>query len=126
MTEILLLLLFNIKHFLVDFVWQTDKQAEEKSQYLKLGGLEHSGLHALFTYLILIHFIDIQPALMLAAVDFVLHYHIDWAKMNINKRYGYTPADKPFWFWLGFDQFLHQLTYICIAILTIILIGDYV
>lgn len=126
MIEILLLLCFNVKHFLVDFVWQTDRQAEEKSQYLKLGGLEHSGLHALFTYLILIHILDISFALALALVDFVLHYHIDWGKMNINKKYNYTPADKSFWFWLGLDQLLHQLTYIFITIVTILIIGDFI
>ena len=87
MIEILLLLCFIVKHFLVDFVWQTETQLEEKGQYLKSGGLEHSGLHALFTYLILIHMLDMPFALMLSILDFSLHYHIDWARMYINKRY---------------------------------------
>lgn len=126
MTEILLLLCFQIKHFLVDFVWQSEKQLKEKTQYGKLAGIEHSGLHALFTYLILIHFLDIQPTFVLAFVDFILHYHIDWAKSKIIEKYGYTNNDKPFWQWLGFDQFLHQLGYISIVVATIILIGDYV
>lgn len=126
MIEILILLCLNVKHFLVDFVWQTDKQVQEKGQYLKLGGIEHSGLHALFTYLILIHILDMPMAGMLALVDLILHYHIDWAKMTINKKFNYTPSDKEFWFWLGLDQLLHQLTYIFITIITVLTIGEFI
>ena len=70
--------------------------------------------------------LDMPFALMLSILDFSLHYHIDWARMYINKRYNYTPSDKGFWFWLGLDQLLHQLTYIVITIVTILIIGDFI
>lgn len=126
MTEILLLLCFQLKHFLVDFVWQSDKQLEAKSIYGKLAGLEHAGLHALFTYLILVHFLDIGSSITLALIDFVLHYHIDWARLHISKRNNLTAGDSIYIKWLGFDQFLHQLTYLVIVIISSILIGEYI
>ena len=49
---------------------------------------------------------------MLALLDFVIHYHIDWAKMNLSQ--GLTTDNHKFWIWLGFDQMLHYLTYILI------------
>ena len=48
-----------------------------------------------------------------AVFDAVVHYHIDWAKVVINERFNWKPesSDK-FWWLLGFDQYLHALTYI--------------
>jgi hypothetical protein len=50
---------------------------------------------------------------LLAAAGGVIHYHIDWAKMNVNKKFNLGPTTSE-WFWqtLGVDQLLHTLTYI--------------
>lgn len=103
--------LLQIKHFLADFVWQTDRMVLEKGIYGARYGLYHSGIQSLGTFLA---FAWIHPLLGLitAIIDFVAHYHIDWAKININRRYNYTPKDHKFWFWLGLDQLAHQLTYV--------------
>jgi hypothetical protein len=46
-------------------------------------------------------------------MDAFLHYHIDWAKMNINKQCGWkADTHEEFWWLLGVDQLLHALTYI--------------
>lgn len=111
---ILLFLLF-LKHFVVDFILQTSEQVAEKGTYGAAGGIEHSGQHALATFLILFFFISWPWAVILAVIDGVVHYHVDWAKMNIGKRYNYTPADRGFWFWIGADQFAHALTYLWIG-----------
>ena len=49
-------------------------------------------------------------------VDAMIHYHIDWAKMNANNKLN-LKADNSEWFWilLGFDQLLHHLTYFAIV-----------
>lgn len=109
-----ILLLLQVKHFLADFVWQTDRMIQEKGSYLAAHGIYHSGIHGLGTFLILTL---LHPALgiIIGIVDFLAHYHIDWAKVKINQHKKYTPADKQFWFWLGFDQLLHQITYILIV-----------
>lgn len=108
-----LLLFLQIKHFICDFPLQAfPYQYTNKGKYGHPGGLIHSGIHAIGTFLIFM-FVNFGTALAFAFADFLIHYHIDWAKMNINKKFGFKP-DNSEWFWilLGIDQLLHQLTYI--------------
>jgi hypothetical protein len=107
-----LLTLFVIKHFIADFVLQFNYMIEEKGRYLATGGVQHSAIHGILTYFILLYFTNPHTASMLALLDFVIHYHIDWAKMNLSQ--GLTTDNHKFWIWLGFDQMLHYLTYILI------------
>jgi hypothetical protein len=124
MTTWLVLFLLFLKHFLADFVWQTDSMIADKGQYGRLGGLQHAALHGALTYVILMHFLDLRACAMLALIDAAVHYHIDWAKMNITKHY--TVNDKEYWFWLGFDQLLHSLTYLAIGFIVAILLTEYI
>lgn len=108
---LILFVLFVLKHFIADFILQTDTMVREKGTYGARGGIHHSFVHGLLTALIMFPLLDmIVVSLVIGLFDAVCHYHIDWAKMNISKRY--TTADKEFWFWLGVDQMLHYLTYI--------------
>jgi hypothetical protein len=110
-TLLILLLLFT-KHFIVDFPLQKPYQYLNKGTYGHPGGILHSGLQGLGTYLCFVWFAPLS-AVYLAFVDFVLHYHIDWAKMKLNKKLGYGPTThEQFWWLLGLDQYLHALTYI--------------
>lgn len=97
--------LFIIKHFIVDFTLQTPYQWQNKGTYGHPGGLIHATIHASFTLAILWGF---NMPLWLAAADGVLHYHIDWLKMQLP----WGPANKYFWWALGVDQLLHYLTYV--------------
>lgn len=116
---LILMTLFVLKHFIVDFPIQTPYQWMNKGNYGHPGGLLHSGLHAFATYLIL--FMVTPIALGLAAIDFAIHYHVDWAKMNINNHYGWkADKDAAFWVLLGIDQLLHYLTYILIIALAVL------
>lgn len=108
-----LMFLLTVKHFVVDFVLQTDKMVQEKGIYGAWGGIYHSLGHGAFTYLALA-WLDPVDAILPALLDMIVHYHVDWAKMNINRHYGYTPQHHQFWLWLGIDQLLHYLTYIAI------------
>lgn len=110
-TVFLLLALFGIKHFIADYLMQFDYMLREKGIYGATGGVHHSLVHASWTFLILVFFCnDANLIIGLAALDFVLHYHVDWAKQQLNR--GLTPADRKFWIWMGLDQALHYLTYI--------------
>lgn len=111
MSLTLLVLLFT-KHLIVDFPLQPRYQYENKGTYGHPGGLLHSCLHGVGTYLCLAWWAP-MAAFFLAIADAVIHYHIDWAKVNINKRLGWGPTThEQFWWLLGLDQFLHSLTYI--------------
>ena len=109
----LVLLLLQIKHWYVDFVMQTPEMVAGKGIYANPKGVLHSAQHGIATLIILALFIPLPLAAALALFDFVTHYHIDWAKMNLNKRLGWGPTThEQFWWLLGLDQFLHALTYI--------------
>jgi hypothetical protein len=110
--NVVLLSLLQLKHFLVDWVLQTQYQIDNKGRYLHPGGLTHSIQHGLFTAAIFMLF-GSQNSFTAGLLDFVLHYHIDWLKVNVSK--GLTPADKRFWVLMGADQLAHQLTYLALV-----------
>ena len=117
---ILLTLLFT-KHFIVDFPLQTPYQYLNKGTYGHLGGMLHSWLHAITTLVIVSFFTTPHIVLLAFVIDFVIHYHVDWAKVQINNRYQWgANTHKEFWILLGVDQFLHALTYILIAWIVLI------
>jgi hypothetical protein len=116
MIELTILALLFSKHFLIDFPLQTHYQYTNKGKYGHLGGLLHSGLHGLGTLIIFSFFTPL--AYLFALADFLIHYHIDWAKVNINNHYGWKPTThNQFWILLGADQYLHAMTYIIMVIL---------
>jgi len=111
---ILLLFLFGIKHFIVDFLLQQKYQYSNKGIYGHPGGLLHAGLHGLGTVACLF-WVNPIWAVIMAFFDAIVHYHVDWAKTNINQLYGWTATThEQFWWLLGLDQFLHYLTYVVI------------
>jgi len=110
-TLILITLLFT-KHFIVDFPLQGPYQWMNKGTYGHPGGLLHATLHGLTTMLCFYWYAP-YASMMLGMIDTYIHYHIDWAKMNINAKFGWkADTHAEFWWLLGLDQFLHALTYI--------------
>ena len=109
---VLLGLLF-VKHWYIDFVNQSAAEVAGKGTYGEAHGLMHSIKHGVATAVIFGLFTgDFAYSVIIGILDFVFHYHIDWAKMNINKRWGYTIEQPQFWAWLGADQLAHSLTYL--------------
>ena len=104
------------KHFLFDFVFQTRFQLSNKHVYGHPGGLVHAGLHGLGT---LTAFLVATPSWGLGAailaVEFLAHYHIDWAKEQILRRTRWGYADGRYWAVFGGDQLIHGLGYVAIA-----------
>jgi len=116
---ILLALLF-IKHWYIDFVNQSMEEVNGKGTYGNAHGIMHSIKHGLGTWFVFWVFTrEIEYSLILGFIDFVLHYHIDWTKININKKYNYTTENPKFWVWLGADQLAHSLTYLMLVWLAV-------
>ena len=111
--------LFELKHFICDFVLQTAYQYRNKGTYGHPGGLLHAGLHmagSLPAILVLNTATGLAAAILLA--EFFVHYHLDWSKEQINKRYALDFANSVYWSVFGADQLMHQLTYaIILAVL---------
>jgi Protein of unknown function (DUF3307) len=110
---LLAMLIFQIKHFLCDFVLQTSQQVRYKGVYFHPAGLLHAGLHAvgsLPALLILSHSPELIGGLML--FEFVLHYHVDWVKARLDTTMRLNDQSSVYWMIFGIDQLVHQLTYV--------------
>lgn len=106
---LLTFVLLFIKHYIVDFPWQTQEEIAGKGTYGNVAGIIHSLKHGFATAIVFFitgpHLID---AWVLGIVDFILHYHVDWVKMHFGCR---DTSQKRFWNELGLDQLAHYLTY---------------
>ena len=108
--EFILILLF-LKHFIFDFVLQTESMILHKGIYGHWYGIKHSLYHGLATILILILF-NVQSAIMLGILEFIAHYHIDWIKVKFGSK---NISTDRFWIEFGLDQFAHSITYLIIV-----------
>lgn len=112
-STIIAMLLLQIKHLIVDWCWQPPYEWQNKGTYGHFGGIRHAAKNAIGTALCFVPFVAVPALVAITLIDFVLHYHIDWAKMSINKALDLSPSkNAEFWYLTGFDQFLHQLTYL--------------
>tara|TARA_Y100001972_G_C7645957_1_gene324635 strand:- start:413 stop:775 length:363 start_codon:yes stop_codon:yes gene_type:complete len=107
---------FIVKHIIADYFMQYSWMIKDKATYGAFGGLAHAGWHGILTLIVLIIFanVSISFILMLAFLDSLLHYHIDFVKSNVWKRKKLGPSDQLYWVTHGVDQLLHMLTYILI------------
>lgn len=103
------LLLLQVKHFLVDYLLQTEEQIRTKGTYLDLTGMSHSFYHGLFTSVVFFPFTNVSFAFMVGLLDFVIHYHIDYVKTKYGSK---DITTKAFWNHMGYDQMAHQFTYV--------------
>lgn len=110
----LFLSLLFVKHYVVDFVLQTQEMINHKGVYGDPKGFYHSLQHAIGTLVIALYFWVWPWALVLALIDLIAHYHIDWLKMNYGNK---NIHDAQFWNHLGLDQLAHHLTYILMVVL---------
>jgi hypothetical protein len=113
-----LLMFFQAKHFVIDFLLQGPYQYLNKGKYGHPGGLLHAGLHGIGASLCLLGQ-PIHVMIGLSLFDAIAHYHIDWFKVFVTKECNLDFQSKYFWWLLGYDQYLHQVTY-CIILRVIL------
>lgn len=123
-SEILIVLFlvasFQLKHFVCDGLLQTKAMVDAKSIYGKRMGIIHAAIHGLGTAVVLILWRPVGGVVLgLAVLDFVLHYHVDFAKENIVKKAGWTIAEAKYWWAQSADQTIHQLTYVGLTYLAL-------
>lgn len=108
-----------LKHYVCDFPLQVAYQYKNKGTYGHPSGILHAAIHAVGTAVVLLAFVltGHDTILLIALLDGVIHYHIDWVKMNLNTHYGLTPTNSEFfWHLLGLDQLFHYMTYFGIVL----------
>lgn len=105
--------LLFIKHWYVDFVIQTDGEVKHKGTYGHWLGIQHSFKHVIGSMVVfLLAGLDPQWVVFFSVLDGLLHYHVDWFKMNYGNRDITTPQ---FWNHLGLDQLAHSICYLFIV-----------
>lgn len=114
------LLALQGKHFLCDFVLQTQYQVRTKGIYGHFGGFIHSGYHMVGSIpAMLILGAPLRAIVIIMIGEFLIHYHTDWTKSNIDAYFDWGQADSRYWILFGADQLVHQLTYLAIGVLLV-------
>ena len=117
MDILLLLVLFQIKHWYADFKIQTYMQTVKKGVWLDPIGMSHTWDHIWTSLVVLSVFWLIHPFGLIyipivVLAEGIYHYLVDYTKV----RYGCKDNTKPlFWNQFGLDQMAHQLSYLAIA-----------
>jgi hypothetical protein len=114
MEILILLFLLQCKHWYFDFGIQTYSQTIRKGIYKDPVGISHSLDHVVGTMIALsifhlIHPLSITLILVIALLEGIAHYHIDFIKVKFGTKNMHSSA---FWQQFGLDQFAHQITYI--------------
>ncbi|WP_299280936.1 DUF3307 domain-containing protein [uncultured Tateyamaria sp.] len=108
-----LLFLLQTKHLFADFYLQTPRMLRDRSRYVHVGRLQHAGLHAVGSLIAMVLLgVPVALALTVALIEWVVHFHIDWAKGRWSDHTGHGPAQAGYWRAFGVDQALHQWTYL--------------
>ena len=116
-VETLILFLLVCKHAIADLAVQSLRKPSKKRLYLNKGLHIHSLDHSVLTFAVLVFFVNPFFALLLAFIDYVAHWHIDWVKSNILWVFGIPRDGGAFWRLQTFDQIFHFATYAFIIIL---------
>lgn len=120
-TALLFAAALMVKHIICDGPLQTLAMVRAKSHYGRPLGLLHAAVHVAGTFLICVFFgLGLQTAALLAVLDGVLHYHVDFAKENLVRMKSWTATDGQFWWAMTTDQALHHLTYLLLTYLAFI------
>lgn len=111
-----LLFLLQLKHLFADFYLQTPRMLRGRSVYLHMGRVQHAGVHSIGSLAVMVLVgVPINLALLVALVEWVVHFHIDWAKGRWSDHTGHGPDQAGYWRAFGFDQALHHWTYLVMA-----------
>lgn len=110
-----LMAVMAIKHFCADFLFQTAGIARGKAarQRWLTPLLLHALGHAVLTLVVAI--LAFPQFWWVAVVEFVVHAGIDRAKVIAGNKARIDTSMTAYWWLLGFDQMLHQLTNVAIV-----------
>jgi hypothetical protein len=108
-----LLFLLQTKHLFADFFLQTPRMLRDRGLYLHVGRLQHAGLHAAGSLIAMVVVgVPMTLAAVVAALEWAVHFHVDWGKGRWSDHTGHGPHQAGYWRAFGVDQALHQWTYL--------------
>lgn len=108
-----LLVGLEIKHFIADYLLQPAWILAGKGDMRLPGGYAHAGIHAVFSFIVLLVFgTPVGLAVALLVAEFVVHYALDYAKVYYSRGVQMERDARRYWALHGLDQLSHQITYI--------------
>jgi len=116
----ILLIVFQVKHFLCDYPLQTEfmlgkSKVDDWVHPLTL----HCLTHATGTLLVISVFTDFDSAYICFIIDYWFHFAMDRVKAAPHLLGRFKPDNKYFWWALGGDQAWHHLTHYLIIYLAL-------
>ena len=113
---IYLMLFFQFKHFIVNFLFPYDVPRDTKKPFYDLSALRHSFFHGAGVAVCIVLALPnmIGFAILAGLFEHVAHHCIDTAECKIKDISSNKLA--PAHFRIDVDQLLHQLTYIAILV----------
>ena len=113
---LLLLCALQIKHMFADFYLQTPKMLSGRGEYLHVGRAQHAAVHVVGSVVVFLIFgAPLSFILIIGALEWIVHFNIDFAKASYSDKKQLQPDQAAFWRAAGLDQCLHNLTYIAMA-----------
>lgn len=113
---IVVLVCFQIKHFVADYMLQPLWIIRAKGHLDQAGGYIHAGIHAILSIpALLVASLGFLPLFALIAIEFVVHFLVDHGKARISLKGDKGPSTAAFWALHGADQLIHHLTYLAMA-----------
>lgn len=109
MNELFLLALL-FKHAVADLALQNYLTGINKLDYWG-DGHKHYIHHGLLTFIVSLLFVDVSLAIVIAIVDYVAHWHIDFYKHQICRVFKVQGKSRAWWWITSIDQILHYSTY---------------
>ncbi len=113
---LLLLCLLQIKHMFADYYLQTPKMLSGRGNYFHMGRAQHAAVHVVGSVVIFaLYRAPAEFILIIAALEWIVHFHIDFFKASYSDKKQLQPSQAAFWRAAGLDQCLHNLTYIAMV-----------
>lgn len=102
----------EVKHYIADYFLQPAWILVGKGDLRHPGGYAHAGIHAALSAIVLLLVGTPLPVLLgLVFAEWVVHYALDYSKIQYSKGVHIDSNPPRFWALHGIDQLTHQLTY---------------
>ena len=107
-----------IKHAIADLAIQSFRTPGDKSNLRNPKGWIHAFGHSVLTFVvIIIATLNFTNALLIALLDYVLHFLIDYIKTVIIKKYQWNIDSRKYWIAQSIDQMAHFSCYLIYVLL---------
>lgn len=111
-----MLCLLQIKHMFADYYLQTPKMLAGRGEYFHAGRAQHAAVHVVGSVIVFLLFgAPLSFILIVAALEWIVHFNIDFAKAAYSDKKKLQPSQAAFWRATGLDQLMHNLTYVAMV-----------